>query len=126
MRICYNCKTQLVEGAKFCPICGKSTNNLTNGVLTIRWDGNWMLFDAKIHLRVDGTQIGSYSFKKGFVATVPITSNTMLVDVKCWFRSYQPVLRMNPLEDHTLYLMYSRITGGFDFMLCDKNGKRIQ
>ena len=125
MAYCSKCGTQLSEGVKYCPKCGKSIDE-ERGELTIKWDGQWMLFDAKIHIRVDGIEIGAYSFKKGFEVTIPITSNRMLIDVKCTIRSYQPILIMNPSVNHTLYIIYSRFTGGFDFVLVDNNGKRIQ
>lgn len=125
MVYCEKCGSPLNEESNFCPNCGNS-NKEERGELTIRWDGKWMLFDAKIRIRVDGTEIGAFSFKKGFEITVPITSNRMMIDVKCSIRSYQPILHMNPLINHTLYLLYSRVSGGFDFLLVDENGKRIQ
>ena len=85
-----------------------------------------MLIDAKVHIWADNSKIGSYSFKKGFEVNLPITSPEMKIGIKCSIRSYQPILKMNPYVDHTLHLIYSRFTGGFDFILCDRNGKRIQ
>lgn len=128
MEFCKNCGTQVSDGIKFCTNCGFpfDSSNQGHGNLTIKWGGQWMLIDAKIHLWADESKIGSYSFKKGFEVSIPITSAQMKIGVKCSIRSYQPILRMNPLENHTLHLLYSRVTGGFDFILCDKNGKRIQ
>ena len=128
MAFCKNCGSPLNEGVKFCPNCGTlcSTDNNERGTLTIKWDGMWMLVDAKIHVRANGTEVGVFSFKKGFEVTVPITNNRILVDVKFSIRSYQPILNVNPSENYTLYFVYSRMIGGFDFILVDKNGKRIQ
>ncbi|MBR5350598.1 MAG: zinc ribbon domain-containing protein [Prevotella sp.] len=128
MSICINCGAQMSDGSKYCPKCGFpfDISNQRLGNLTIEWEGQWMLIDAKVHIWADGNKIGSYSFKKGFEVTIPITSAQMKIGVKCSIRSYQPILRMNPFEDHTLHLIYSRITGGFDFILNDNSGKRIQ
>ena len=128
MKFCTNCGTQISEGITFLPKCGKHINPSYNsfGNLTIKWEGQWMMIYSKIHIWVDDSKIGSYSFKKGFEVTIPITSSEMKIGVKCTIRSYQPILKMNPSVNHTLYLVYSRITGGFDFILCDNNGKRIQ
>ena len=128
MGFCKNCGSPINENANFCSNCGaqfvqQSTNS---GKLTIKWDGQWMLIDAKIHIRINETQIGSFSFKKGFEVTVPIHTNRLIIDVKCSIRSYQPVLNVNPSENYTLYLTYSRVIGNFDFILVDKNNKRIQ
>lgn len=127
MSFCINCGTQITEGINYCPKCGKylvpSYNNFGN--LTIKWDGQWMLIDYKVHIWVDNCKIGRYSFKKGFEVTVPITSSQMKIGLKCTISSYQPILRMNPHKDHTLYIIFSRFAG-FDYILCDKDGKRIQ
>ena len=128
MGFCKYCGSQINEKVCFCPNCGAQLRQQCtgNGKLTIKFDGQWMLFDAKINIRVNESQRGSFSFKKGFEVTVPINSNRLLVDVKCTIRSYQPVLNVNPSEDYTLYLTYSRFIGNFDFILVDKSGKRIQ
>lgn len=128
MEYCSNCGTQLNDSVKICPKCGfhLRASRKQFGELTIVWEGMWMLIDAKVHVWADENKIGSYSFKKGFEITIPITSAMMKIGVKCSIRSYQPILRMNPYEDHTLHLLYNRITGGFEFILNDKNGKRIQ
>lgn len=128
MAFCENCGKALNKGVKFCPNCGASctTNNSERGMLTIKWAGMWMLFDTKIHIRANGTEIGVFSFKKGFEVTIPITNNRMLLDVKFSIRSQQPILNVNPSENYTLYFVNTRITGIFDFILVDKNGKRIQ
>ena len=128
MSFCINCGAQISDGVKFCPMCGKliCPSNSNNGNLTIKWEGQWMLIDAKVHIWADNSKIGSYSFKKGFEINLPITSPEMKIGIKCSIRSYQPILKMNPYVDHTLHLIYSRFTGGFDFILCDRNGKRIQ
>ena len=127
MVYCGTCGSLINEGEIYCPRCGSLINSSHVGVgtLTIKWEGQWMLFDAKIHVCVNGDTVGSYSFKKGFEVSVPITSEKMLIGVKCSIRSCQPVLNVNPALDYTLYLIYSRFTGGFDFVLCDHSGKRI-
>lgn len=124
---CKNCGSHVNDGAKFCPQCGTliNTDQPRVGILTIKWRGLWMLVDAKVHIWANRDYIGSYSFKKGFEVSVPITTAKMLIGIKCSIRSYQSVLNVNPSEDYTLHLIYSRFIGGYDFMLCDKSEKRI-
>lgn len=124
---CNNCGSQIQDGEKFCPLCGFPIVYAQNGIgtLTIKWKGLWMIIDAKIHIWANGKYIGANSFKKGFEVSVPITSAKMIIGIKCSIRSYQPVLNVNPSDDYTLYILYSRVTGGFDFMLCDNYGNRI-
>lgn len=124
---CRKCGTKNKDTLKFCPQCGAELmlTHPQTGKLTITWQGMWMLIDAKIHLWINENKIGEYSFKKGFEVIVPITSSRILIGVKCSIRSYQPVLNVNPIEDYTLHIIYSRFIGGFDFVLCDKYGKRV-
>lgn len=127
MALCEKCGSLINDGENFCSQCGSPINNhhAGRGSLTIKWQGLWMLIDAKVHIWANGDPVGVYSFKKGFKVSIPITSSKMLIGIKCNIRSYQPILNVNPSEDYTLNVLYSRITGGFDFVLCDNSGKRI-
>lgn len=126
MAYCVKCGNLLNDNAKFCVKCGNPIENSdNNGMLTVKWDGQWMLIDDKIRIDINGKRIGAYSFKKPFEVSIPISSIKIVIDINLSLRKYKRELTLNPSENYFFYLIYSRITGGFDFMLCDENGNQL-
>lgn len=128
MAYCENCGTKLKEGAKFCTNCGTPVNNTNNskGNLHIKWEGQWALIDQKIYVIVNGDKIGEYSFKKGFQTTVPITQQTMVIEIKLSIRKSKNTFSLTPDVDYYYELLYNNTMGNFDYRLTDSNGMIIR
>jgi hypothetical protein len=100
--------------------------NEKKGVLTIKWEGKWMLMDSKLFLTANGKNLGIFSFKKGFVTTMPLTSESVVLTIQHNVRNQSFGFPVNPSENYTLTLTYDRMTISFGFMLFDQNGKRVK
>lgn len=105
------------EDTKLTSSCDSQTPQTKNGTLKIIWKGTWMLFDAKIHLSINGIPIGIYSFKKGFQTEVPIEKEYMFIEIKCSFRHYKHTAIVDPKQNYTCTLDYDRAFGNFSFFV---------
>lgn len=130
--ICNYCRQPLPYGAQRCPYCGAyvSYENMNPcpptpseppyqgptglGNIHLHYDGNWMLFDAKIKLYANGYEIGRYSIKKPFDIDIPAPGSAML-SMKCIFRSAEINAYCGTGQAYVT-LIYDRITGGFTFI----------
>ncbi len=102
---CPNCFNEAHLGEEFlgdnnliCPFCGDEfknpikeskwgedkTNNKkgkTNGNLRVSFGGQWFLFDSKTKIFVNNELHSTHSTKKGFLAIIPIESNSIQLKV---------------------------------------------
>jgi hypothetical protein len=130
MKYCPYCGVKLSDDSRYCTECGKSVplgdTRSQGGALYIRWDGRWSLWDAKMHVFVNGEEQGTFSFNRGFEIAVPITIPTMTILTKMAFRKKESVLTLTPSENYSYNLIYNTFSGSFNSALCDNEGTILE
>ncbi len=58
-----------------------SNNKNNKGLITLKFKGQWFLFDAKTKLFVNGQLHSIHSTKKGFTAAIPVDSEKITLKV---------------------------------------------
>lgn len=89
--------------------------NESTGTLTVRFDGQWFIFDVKTQLFVDNKLHSTHSTKRGFNAVIPITSDRLLIKVVLMsMKSTEFELEeLDKSKDYTLILKYDTAWGKY-------------
>lgn len=88
------------------------------GFIYLSYDGNWALFDSKLRISVNGSEIGVYSFKKPFQIQIPVTRPEMHLHVLFGgIRTDDLIVRTTPGMNYYVLLDYNRAWGSVSFIL---------
>lgn len=96
--------------------------------LTVTYDGNWMIIDAKIKLLVNDDLVGSFSFKKGFNTKIALTDDNpdiTLKTIRKQFHFHPQIPRECTDSNLYLHIKFRRFSEKFEFILKDSYGKII-
>lgn len=89
--------------------------NSKTGILSIRFEGQWFLFDVKTKLFVNHEFHSSHSTKNGFNVDIPISSNKIFLKVVlAGFRSTTYEIEdLDPSKNYIMELTYSDFLGKY-------------
>lgn len=117
---CNKCGNQLIDGAKFCSMCGQPTNQATNNTvenkgrgtftLTINRANQWYAINPAVKIVVDGG--AEYKIGNGETLNVPITAGPHKIAFSCSIRN--KIVNINVIDNVILNIKWNRITGSLE------------